>query len=175
VGQQLTLTDHHGRPHGIVEITRVRIIPLHLVGDDVARDEGEGFANAAEWRRDHEAFWTEVAELVRAEAGDPAKRLKDLERENSTLKRLLADAELEKAALKEIARGNFYARNADATRAAVHHVIVTMKVSERFACRVTGQNRTTQRRLRCRLRSPVSVDDAGLLGLADGCAPFRTA
>ncbi len=33
---------------------------------------------------------------------DDAKRLKDLERENSTLKRLLADAELEKAALKEI-------------------------------------------------------------------------
>jgi hypothetical protein len=38
---------------------------------------------------------------------DDAKRLKDLEKENSTLKRLLADAELEKAALKEIARGNF--------------------------------------------------------------------
>ena len=37
---------------------------------------------------------------------DDAKRLKDLE-ENSTLKRLLADAELEKAGLKEIARGNF--------------------------------------------------------------------
>jgi hypothetical protein len=36
-----------------------------------------------------------------------AKRLKDLERANATLKRLLADAELEKAALKEIARGNF--------------------------------------------------------------------
>ena len=35
---------------------------------------------------------------------DDAKRLKDLEKENSTLKRLLADAELEKAALKEIAR-----------------------------------------------------------------------
>jgi putative transposase len=38
---------------------------------------------------------------------EDAKRLKDLERENATLKRLLADAELEKAALKEIARGNF--------------------------------------------------------------------
>jgi putative transposase len=36
---------------------------------------------------------------------EDAKRLKELERENSTLKRLLADAELEKAALKEIARG----------------------------------------------------------------------
>ena len=38
---------------------------------------------------------------------DDAKKLKDLERENATLKRLLADAELEKAALKEIASGNF--------------------------------------------------------------------
>jgi hypothetical protein len=38
---------------------------------------------------------------------DDAKRLKDLERENATLKRLLAAAELRKAALKEIARGNF--------------------------------------------------------------------
>jgi putative transposase len=38
---------------------------------------------------------------------DDAKRLKDLERENATLKRLLADAELEEAALKEISRGDF--------------------------------------------------------------------
>ena len=38
---------------------------------------------------------------------DQAKRLKDLERENATLKRLLADAKLEKAALREISRGNF--------------------------------------------------------------------
>lgn len=38
---------------------------------------------------------------------EDAKRLKDLERKNTTLKRLLADAELEKAALKEIAKGNF--------------------------------------------------------------------
>ena len=38
---------------------------------------------------------------------DEAKRLKELEKENATLKRLLADAELDKAALKEIARGNF--------------------------------------------------------------------
>jgi putative transposase len=38
---------------------------------------------------------------------DDAKRLEGLERENATLKRLLADAELEKVALKEIANGNF--------------------------------------------------------------------
>jgi transposase-like protein len=36
-----------------------------------------------------------------------AKRLKELERENAALKRLVAEAELEKAALRELARGNF--------------------------------------------------------------------
>ena len=38
---------------------------------------------------------------------DDAKRLKDLEGENARLKRLLADAELDKAMLKEIAEGNW--------------------------------------------------------------------
>jgi putative transposase len=36
-----------------------------------------------------------------------AKRLKELEVENGRLKRLLADAELDKAMLKELAEGNF--------------------------------------------------------------------
>ena len=36
-----------------------------------------------------------------------AKRLKDLEKENSRLKRLLAEAELDKAILREAASGNF--------------------------------------------------------------------
>jgi putative transposase len=38
---------------------------------------------------------------------DQAKRLKDLERENGRLKRLLADAHLDNAILKEAAQGNF--------------------------------------------------------------------
>ena len=36
-----------------------------------------------------------------------AKRLKELEQVNIRLKRLLADAELDKAMLKELAEGNF--------------------------------------------------------------------
>jgi len=36
-----------------------------------------------------------------------AKRLKELEQENSRLKKLLAEAELDKAMLKDIAEGNF--------------------------------------------------------------------
>jgi transposase-like protein len=38
---------------------------------------------------------------------DQARRLKELEKENARLKRLLADAELDKSILKEAAKGNF--------------------------------------------------------------------
>ncbi len=38
---------------------------------------------------------------------DGAKRLKELERENTRLKRIVADKELEIDALREIARGNW--------------------------------------------------------------------
>jgi transposase len=47
----------------------------------------------------------------RAEYGgmkaDDVKRLKDLERENSQLKRIVADKELEIDALREVAKGNW--------------------------------------------------------------------
>lgn len=36
-----------------------------------------------------------------------AKRLKELERENATLKRIVADKELENVALREVAKGNW--------------------------------------------------------------------
>ena len=38
---------------------------------------------------------------------DDAKRLKELQAENTRLKRLLAEAELEKDALRELAKGTF--------------------------------------------------------------------
>ena len=38
---------------------------------------------------------------------DQAKRLKDLEKENARLKRLLADSELDKSILKEALTGNY--------------------------------------------------------------------
>ena len=48
------------------------------------------------WRREYGGLKT-----------DQAKRLKELERENARLKRLLADAELDKAILREAADPNF--------------------------------------------------------------------
>jgi len=38
---------------------------------------------------------------------DQAKKLKDLEKENARLKKLLADAELDKSILKEVIEGNY--------------------------------------------------------------------
>lgn len=79
VGQHLTLVDHDGNTHGLVETTKVRIIPLNEVGDDVAQAEGEGFANAAEWRSAHEEFWHDVQHVLREESGDPDWTLRDAE------------------------------------------------------------------------------------------------
>jgi putative transposase len=38
---------------------------------------------------------------------EQAKRLKDMEKENTRLKKLVADLSLDNAILKEVARGNF--------------------------------------------------------------------
>ncbi|MBO1740705.1 IS3 family transposase [Leifsonia sp. TF02-11] len=75
---------------------------------------------------------------------DDAKRLKELEKQNATLKRLLAEAELEKAALKELAGGKLL--SLDRRRAAVDHLKRKLRVSERMACRLVGLRRSAYRR-----------------------------
>src|SRR4051794_30969272 len=49
---------------------------------------------------------------------DGAKRLRELESENARLKKLLAEAELDKSMLKELAEGNWRPRNAAAAPSA---------------------------------------------------------
>jgi putative transposase len=62
-----------------------------------------------------------------------AKRLKGLETENARLKKLVADQALDIAILKEASSGN--------------HIRRALEVSERRACRVLGQWRSTHRRM----------------------------
>ena len=77
-----------------------------LATADRMLNEGKGVADVCrELQVSEQTYYRWRNQFGGMNAND-AKRLKDLERENSTLKRLLADAELEKAALKEIARGN---------------------------------------------------------------------
>ena len=63
---------------------------------EVVRDLGVAEQTYYRWRNQYGGL-----------KADDAKRLKELEKQNATLKRLLAEAELEKAALKELAEGNF--------------------------------------------------------------------
>ncbi|MGZ9111909.1 MAG: IS3 family transposase [Rhodoplanes sp.] len=74
---------------------------------------------------------------------DQAKRMKDLERENVRLKRLVADLSLEKQVLKDIAFGKLV--SPERRRQAVERVRGKYGLSERHACRMVGQPRGTQR------------------------------
>ena len=49
----------------------------------------------------------EIAESYGGMKANDAKRLRELEGENARLKKLLAEAELDKSMLKELAEGNF--------------------------------------------------------------------
>ena len=74
---------------------------------------------------------------------DQAKRLKELERENTRLKRLVADQALDNAILKGGGLGKVL--SPPRRREAVQHVQHRLRVSERRACRVLGQWRATHR------------------------------
>jgi putative transposase len=75
-----------------------------LVGADRLLAEGKDTAAVCRELGVSEATYHRWRNQFGGLKAEDAKRLKDLELENTTLKRLLADAELEKAALKEIAR-----------------------------------------------------------------------
>lgn len=64
--------------------------------EGVARIIGVHPVTLAKWKREYGGMQP-----------DQAKRLKDLEKENAKLKRLLADAELDKLILKETISGNY--------------------------------------------------------------------
>ncbi|NIV26486.1 MAG: IS3 family transposase [Gammaproteobacteria bacterium] len=72
-----------------------------------------------------------------------AKKLKELEKENARLKTLVADLSLDNAIIKEVLSKKVI--SPDRKRQAVKEVIAAMDVSERRACRVLGQARSTQR------------------------------
>lgn len=86
--------------HSPESVVRKLVIADRLLAEGkdtaaVCRELGISEATYHRWRNQYGGLKAE-----------DAKRLKTLEKENATLKRLLAEAELEKAALKEIAAGN---------------------------------------------------------------------
>jgi putative transposase len=90
-------TKHH-TPEPIIHLLRQAEVELatgHLV-PQVCRKLGIADQTYYRWRKEYGGTRT-----------DQAERLKDLERENARLKKLVAEAELDKAILREAAAGNF--------------------------------------------------------------------
>lgn len=95
------MTSHKRRRHTPDQIIRKLAEGFKLLASGQELDEVCRHLQIAEstWHR-----W--LAQYGGMKAND-AKRLKELESENARLKKLLADAELDKDMLREIASGNF--------------------------------------------------------------------
>ncbi|WP_375295646.1 IS3 family transposase [Gordonia sp. GONU] len=116
-------------------------------GEEIAADLEVSAATLYNWRRQYGGM-----------DADAAKELRELREQNSRLKRLLADAELEKDALREIGEGKILSPTAK--RAAIDMLKDAMSMSERMACRVVGLSRSAYRRLP--LAQTPADPDAGL-------------
>ncbi|UYM05280.1 ASCH domain-containing protein [Solicola gregarius] len=77
VGNRFSLVNSARDQLGTVETTRVDVLRLADVTDDVARAEGEGFGSAADWRAAHLAYWDQYREQVRTFLGDPGWTIGD--------------------------------------------------------------------------------------------------
>jgi uncharacterized protein YhfF len=65
------LLDSDERPVAVIETVDCRVARLADVDDRHAIDEGEGYANANEFRVAHEEYWKGYLDDLRAQLGDP--------------------------------------------------------------------------------------------------------
>ena len=70
-GSREVVVDADGRYVAVLETTECRVLRMADVDDEFARDEGEGFADAADWRVAHERFWNGYIDSLRERMGDP--------------------------------------------------------------------------------------------------------
>jgi uncharacterized protein YhfF len=77
VGAREVLLDSSERPVAIIETIDCRVVRLADVDDRHAIDEGEGYADAREFRISHERFWNRYIDDLRARLGDPTFAIGD--------------------------------------------------------------------------------------------------
>ena len=123
------------KPEEIVNLLRQAEV-LHgqrMSMADAIRELGISEVTFYRWRREYAGM-----------SGDQLRRLKEIEKENERLRRAVPDLSLDKQILKEAAGET----SKPLAPAPVHdHVRDRLGVSERRACRVLGQHRSTQRRI----------------------------
>jgi uncharacterized protein YhfF len=76
-GNREVIADAEGRYVCVIETTRCEVARMAEVSDAFARDEGEGFADAHDWREAHERYWTGYIDELRQRLADPAWSLSD--------------------------------------------------------------------------------------------------
>jgi uncharacterized protein YhfF len=76
-GTREILLDSDERPVALIETVDCRVVRLADVDDRHAIDEGEGYADAHEFRVAHERFWNGYIDELRASLGDPGFVLDD--------------------------------------------------------------------------------------------------
>ena len=96
---------------GLTTMKRHRHTPEQIVrklreGDRLL-NEGKDITEVLRHLEIAESTWNRWRSQYGGMKADEAKRLRQLEVENARLKKLLAEAELDKAMLKELAEGNF--------------------------------------------------------------------
>jgi uncharacterized protein YhfF len=76
-GMREAVIDADGSFVGVIETTECRILRMADVDDAFARDEGEGFADAADWRVAHDRYFGSHLDELRERLGDPGWMLDD--------------------------------------------------------------------------------------------------
>lgn len=70
-GMREAVIDADGRFVAEIETTECRVLRMVDVDDAFARDEGEGFTDAADWRTAHEGYFGSYLDELQARLGDP--------------------------------------------------------------------------------------------------------
>ena len=76
-GSREILIDSNDRPVAVVDTLEVDVVRLADVTDRHAIDEGEGYANTAEFRVAHEEYWNRYVDDLRVRLGDPTFAIED--------------------------------------------------------------------------------------------------
>ncbi|MEI7805861.1 MAG: IS3 family transposase [Hyphomicrobiales bacterium] len=112
---------------------------------DVLVSQGQGIVDAIRQIGVSEVTYYRWRQEFGGLKSDQVKRLKDLETENTRLRRAVSDLTLDKLILQEAAPGKLL--SPARRRACIEYVRDHLHVSERRACAALGQHRSTQRKV----------------------------
>jgi len=108
-----------------------RPIALHKSIGQACKEAGITQQTYYRWRKEYGGLKLEQA-----------RRLKELEKENSRLRRLVTELSLEKQVLKDVAEGNFQALNGDVPRYSMPESNIGYRSGVRAGCWGSGEERS---------------------------------